>query len=49
MSRKKGLSWPEGLVCEICGASLEVPTGTPSGSEVVCPKCGAVYTTAVFE
>ena len=50
MAKKlEGLAWPEGLVCEICGAGLQVPPGTPPGSEVRCPVCGAVYETYVFQ
>jgi len=49
MAKKKGLAWPQGLVCEICGAGLEIPPETPSGSEVYCPVCGAVYETTVFQ
>lgn len=47
--KEKGLAWPEGLVCELCGAALVVPPGTPPKSEVICPNCGAVYETTVFE
>ena len=50
MAKKlEGLAWPEGLVCEVCGAGLHVPPGTPPGSEVYCPVCGAVYETYVFQ
>lgn len=47
-SAPEGLSWPEGLVCETCGALLEVPEGTPPSSEVICPRCGAVYETTIL-
>lgn len=47
-SAPKGLSWPEGLVCQECGALLKVPEGTPPGSEVICPRCEAVYETTIL-
>lgn len=30
-------------ICQVCGYPLSVPDDTPLGTEVSCPRCGAVY------
>lgn len=34
---------PQSFACEVCKTAVPIPAGTPSGSQVSCPRCQEVY------